>query len=320
MLTKQQLEERRFGIGSSEIAAIVGKSPYATPMTVFRAKVDGESVVENDAMAAGSYYEDGIAKFYAARQGVRLSAKPPTLKHPTCPWALATVDRFAVVGRARKPYRVVEIKNVQSAFSADAWGAEGTDQVPEQYLLQVIWQLEIAHAHYGVDEAHVVAAFFGRAPRVYPIRRDPELGGLLLEAARKFWFEHVVTGVAPALDDSDDTQKYLRQRFPRSNGILAPASVDSQRWFRRWVEADQALKDAEQRKGEAQAYLQLEIADRDGIAGPLGKATWKPRTSRIDWEACARAHGATDQTAEAHRPATGRTFRMYPEDDVGGEI
>src|SRR6266568_3045016 len=39
MLTKGQLEERRHGIGASEIAAVAGLNPYVTPTAVWATKV-----------------------------------------------------------------------------------------------------------------------------------------------------------------------------------------------------------------------------------------------------------------------------------------
>src|SRR6266850_4731464 len=52
-LSAKQLEQRRQGIGSSDVAAIVGASPWATAADIYYDKVDGITKPESEAMALG---------------------------------------------------------------------------------------------------------------------------------------------------------------------------------------------------------------------------------------------------------------------------
>jgi putative phage-type endonuclease len=93
-LTPEQLELRRSGIGGSDIAAILGLSPYATPLDVFRSKV--ENYVQSDSWAfrRGRLLEPVVAQIYAEETGAMLR-EVGTLRHPDRSIVLATPDRIA---------------------------------------------------------------------------------------------------------------------------------------------------------------------------------------------------------------------------------
>ena len=46
MLTKEQKLLRRTGIGGSDAAAILGLSPWATPLDIYNEKVSAEEIAE----------------------------------------------------------------------------------------------------------------------------------------------------------------------------------------------------------------------------------------------------------------------------------
>lgn len=258
---------------------------------------------EDDVMAAGSLLEDGIAKLYARREGVRVVGRQPTYEHPKHAWALATPDRM--VKRGRKNRRIVEIKN---ASRPRDWGADGSDDIPKHYYTQVQWQLEVCQ----VEEADVAALFFGRDLRVFHLKRDPELGEMLLGAAENFWTGNVLPRVAPPLDGSDAADEYLRVTFPRSlSDALEPASAQSIGWAEQYLAADAEIKAATARKREAQQLLEFTIGSSEGIRGPGFKATWKVTASNgTDWEALARSLGATPTQIALHNRPGYRKFRL----------
>jgi putative phage-type endonuclease len=72
MTRDEWLAARRTGIGGSDIAAILGLSPWRTPLDVYRDKVDGAEQPETEAMRWGRLLEDVIAREYAVRAGVRI--------------------------------------------------------------------------------------------------------------------------------------------------------------------------------------------------------------------------------------------------------
>lgn len=72
-LTEKQLEFRRNGIGSSDIAAIVGLSRYRKPIDVYADKRGlTEPQPETPAMKAGSRMEPVTAQYFQDATGANL--------------------------------------------------------------------------------------------------------------------------------------------------------------------------------------------------------------------------------------------------------
>ena len=69
---EEWLEVRKSGIGSSEVATIVGLNPWETPYQLWRRKrgLDAPKP-ENFAMKAGHYLEDAVSRFWADETGHR---------------------------------------------------------------------------------------------------------------------------------------------------------------------------------------------------------------------------------------------------------
>jgi putative phage-type endonuclease len=151
MLTEAQQRVRATGVGSSDIGAVAGLSPYARPIDVWMVKRGLAEVPETEAMRLGTALEPVVAGLYAREHLVdgEWLAQPSdvwpgsvqgTLRHTSEPWIVASPDR-AVVDRAcvdapgRSVLRLVEIKTV-SHRSAHHWG-EAHDDVPPWYRAQI---------------------------------------------------------------------------------------------------------------------------------------------------------------------------------------
>ena len=67
---QEWLDQRKLGIGSSEVGTILGVNPYETPYQLWRRKLGIDPPVqENDAMRWGHYLEDAIAKAFEDTTG-----------------------------------------------------------------------------------------------------------------------------------------------------------------------------------------------------------------------------------------------------------
>ena len=274
-LSEKQLADRRRGIGSSEVARVVGLVPGA--IDVWAEKVGMAAEREpSEPMEFGSRIEEVIGDAYQARHPETRIYTPGTLWHPTEEWACATPDRVvAPPGLGRPPrrdwLRLLEIKTV--FFSGRDFG-EGPDEIPERHLVQVAWQMECS----GVDECTVVALLNGRY-REYPILRDLELGQMLLDQVGEWWRRHVVAGVPPPADGSEAYTAYLRRRHPRD---LAPplAPTPELEALVAKVRATRAtLHEAEGAEAEASNALRAALGDAAGVAGLCTYRANKPRTT-----------------------------------------
>lgn len=315
MLNTEQLAVRRTGVGASESAAVMGLSPFEGPMAIWMRKVGLAEPEQNEAMEAGTFMEDGIARWYAHMTGATLHHCHKTLRHAKHKAVLATPDRFIV--ETRKRVGLVEIKDVGSA--RDDWGEEGTDQVPVHYLVQVAQQLEVT----GLPYAKLVAFFHDRRtrPRVYHIERNRELQEQIVDSVNDFWSQHVMTRVAPELDGSSATTSYLQKIYKEHSAEIVTAQHAAEKWAEQYFKSSSMAKDAETAKEEAGNMLKAYIGQNLGIRGAWGTATWKMTAgSGTDWQELAMALmrglglGGYDLSSllNAHQKPGMRKFSLKP--------
>lgn len=280
MLSPEELALRKTGIGASEIGAVVGLNPYAGPLDVYLRKLD---LIEDDAGEAaewGHLLEPLIADRYARETGETLE-RCSTLVHPSEPWILATPDRLSLSGR------VVECKTA-SLRVAHRWGEPGTDEVPEEYLAQVTWQMLVT-GHRVADIALLVG---GQEFRIYTVPFDGELAAALVEQGRAFWHDHVLAQVPPPSGSEKAVREWLRQRYPRDLGDIRTAGPDEADALEALRQARIAFAEAEARKTAAEDQVKRLIGDDAGLSHPeIGRVTWKKNkdSERVDWKAVAKA-------------------------------
>lgn len=138
---------RRWRVGASEVATILGLSPYRTTAAeLMRQKLDGTIRPETRAMRRGTFLEAGVLAWAAAEYRLDLAPTPGTYVHDVLDWALANPDAMTVDGA------VVEVKTTIDRTREDGWGRGGTDAIPLAYQCQVEWECGVT----GATEWHLV--------------------------------------------------------------------------------------------------------------------------------------------------------------------
>jgi putative phage-type endonuclease len=291
-LSDKQLAIRKLGITASEAPAVAGLNPYVKPIDVFAAKLDLVDPFEgNKASRWGDLLEKPIALHYAAQHAAeKIVVRHPrtiagsidgTLVRDVSPRfkLIATPDRLVYHKRIPWPFRNLQIKTA-GLRQEDKWGEPGTDQIPEHYLIQVAAEMAVV----DVAETDLVVLIGGQDDREYRVPRDLELEGQLLEICERFWVDHIMTGVPPPVDGSEQYSSYLKQRFPRDERPLLPETDEARRWYSELLTARDREDAAKARRAEAENALKAIIADAGGIEG---LCTWRQnKPSRVtDWEA-----------------------------------
>jgi putative phage-type endonuclease len=306
MLTDEQIELRKSGIGGSEIAALLGLDPYRTAHDLYLEKT-GRGPERQDSEPAfwGRILEEPIAQVYAQRTGVTLRPST-TLVHPSRPWQLATPDRLVFQKpELHVPDWGLEAKN-KGFRQAPHWGAEGTDLVPEAVALQCHWGMSVT----DLPRWDVAMLLNGNQLRIYTLYRDPAIEAGLLEVAENFWRRHVQADTPPPVDGSEGCDRMLRALFPRERRPLAPAPIEAEHWVLGRKALLEQRKQIDEQIAEHEALLKLAIGDQEGVEGPWGRATWKTATGTIDWKAAADALGAGSDFAEQFRRAGARRLHV----------
>ncbi len=174
------LDARRKGITASEIAIVMGLSPYSSPYALFHQKLGvlpGQE--ETDAMALGKYMEEFVADKFRERhpEWIVDGTGRGLYAHEDRPWQMATPDRVVWEYEVERetngtiltdPVAVLECK---IDGGSDEWGEDGSDEIPVHYRCQVLWQMDVM----SVDTAFVACLLWNRRKvRVYEITLDDD--------------------------------------------------------------------------------------------------------------------------------------------------
>jgi putative phage-type endonuclease len=285
------LGDRKTYIGGSDIGAICGLSPFKTPLGVYLDKTGEVSPFEGNVRTEwGTLLEGVILKRYEEVTGNRVE-RVPELRHPERPWQVGHLD-----GACSDKRIVVEAKTA-GFRQAHRWGAEGTDEVPAEYLLQCAWYLNLT----GYDAAEIAVLFDGSDFRVYRIERDRDLEAGILKLAEAFWRNHVVPRRPPAIDGSEKAAEWLLKRFPQARGEYLPSTPEADAIAIELRDARMAKEAAEAREVVAKNRLMELIGDGYGFRGEWGSVRWsncKGRAS-VDWEALLAETGLSVEQREA---------------------
>ncbi len=263
------LAVRNRGLGGSDAGAVCGISPYKTPVDVWLEKTGQAEPVDlsdNQAVAWGNILEDTIATEFSKRTGMKVQRRNATLKHPEHDWMLAHVDRL-IVGTDKGP-GILEVKTA-GQYMSDKWGDPGTDQVPDEYALQVAHYLAVT----GYAWARLAVLIGGRDLRVYDLPRDEDLIALLMAREEKFWTQHVETRLAPPPSTAGD----IETLYAIDNGESLPATSEIESACEKLSAVKLSLKVGEQAKEELEQKVKAAMEDNSVLvdANGLPLITWK---------------------------------------------
>lgn len=185
--SQEWLEWRQKGIGSSDIAAIMGSCPFKSAIDVYKEKLGGEGQVVNKWMQRGKDNEVDARVRFCHSTGKEFD--PLTICHDDNERFIASLD-----GYCRSTKEVLEIKT-PGRKTADM-AAKG--QIPAHYLMQIQWQLFVS----GADRAY----YFCDSPDTfeeYTVEVTPcsQMQNRLKEEAEKF-LAQLDAGELP--DDGED--------------------------------------------------------------------------------------------------------------------
>jgi putative phage-type endonuclease len=187
------LAARRTGIGSSDVAAIVGATDRSTPLHVYLDKMGERVDAQNEAMLWGSLLEEPVAREWA-RRNRSVIRRVGLVAHELHPWRLATLDRQVLecpLNRDEREACALECK-CRSAFLAGRWRRD----VPDDVLAQGYWQMIVT----GFRHIHVAVLIGGNDYRQTVIRWEDGLAEYILSEADRFRREHLIPRRPPAAD------------------------------------------------------------------------------------------------------------------------
>ncbi len=202
---EEWLDIRKSGIGSSEVATIVGLNPFETPYQLWRRKRGIDPAQEETfAMKAGHYLEDAVAQFWHDQTGrdiIKRSAIDWIIRDNDKPFLQVSPDRTYWLGdkRAGNDKGILECKTTQLPVDGD--------DLPKHWFCQVQYQLGVA----GFDHGSIAWLTGGREFGYRDIDLVPDFYAWLKEEAEKFYRDNILGGAEPsAVSVKDILLKYSR--------------------------------------------------------------------------------------------------------------
>lgn len=210
------LKDRQLGIGASEVAIILGLSPWQTKFQLWMSKTGlGFSPSPNQfalrAMIRGNITEPFGRKLFEAKMG---GAFPPiNLADPDMPFVKASLDGYNAEKKA-----ILELKAPGKTGLADA----RKGKIPKYYYPQIQQQLYLAKA----DVCYYVVYDGESEIIVQEVKPDPEYQKMLIEEIKKFW-KLVVDKTPPELgaEDLDVVTKQLNTQLAEVQKVATALTV-----------------------------------------------------------------------------------------------
>jgi putative phage-type endonuclease len=226
---------RANGIGGSEIAAVVGLSPWESRFSLWHRKRGnlGRQTV-NASMDWGTRLEDVIADAYAETRNLLDIQSAGTYAHHQRPWQIANPDRLLWDDK-HGHVGLLEVKTA-SAFDVHEWGRE-PDAIPPYYRCQVLWYMDALE----LPRADLAVLIGGSDYREYTITYSPGEAAWLRDQGAAFW-QSVLVNEMPDIDGSDATYEAVRALNPDINGDTVEVDPDLHDWFQTSKKAAEAAK------------------------------------------------------------------------------
>lgn len=200
---EEWLSYRRQGIGGSDVAAILGISPFRTARDIYYDKLNIASV-ENDsgnwvALEMGHLLEDLVAKIFQSKTGYEVYQIKKMFAHPEYPFMLADVDYFVKLPEGKTA--ILEIKTT-NYNARERWWKDGNGTVPAYY--------ESQGRHYmcvmDVDQVFFCCLYGNTEDEVIirEIQRDFAYEDEMIFLEGEFWKEHVEKKIPPPYTEAGD--------------------------------------------------------------------------------------------------------------------
>lgn len=300
-------EERSKVIGGSEIAAVMGLSRWKTPLALWAEKT-GEILQEDisgrEYVQLGTELEDFVAKKFERETGKKVRRDTRTFTYSSeYPYMVAHIDR-----RIQGTDELLECKTC-SAWKEKEWQGE---EIPVEYILQVMWYLGIL----GMKKGYIAVLIGGQKFVWKELEFDQELFDRMVSHAKNFM--QAVQDKQPPIAMAGDKET-LGKLYTGTGGQLdledaAMKSIEQDLEERAALQ--RTIESAEQRIEEIENRIKQEMGENDLAVTEKYKITWKSQVSRrLDTEKV-KAAGIYDEYC---KETAARVFRVSENKQKGGK-
>lgn len=195
---EQFLLDRKLGLGGSDIAPIMGLSPYSTPLDVYKDKMNPVVIYEEESedLKRGTRVEKYILQEYSEVNDCALEINLTPFIHPEYPFMRGNID-----AKVAGENVIVEAKSTKSPI------AKWEEGIPEYYRTQVAYYAMLSNA----ERVDVPVLFSNWQYACFIYWRDYEYEAQIKGAVINFWNNHILAGIPP----EPSTPAELQEVYPK---------------------------------------------------------------------------------------------------------
>jgi putative phage-type endonuclease len=242
-------QNRRKGIGGSDVAGILGISPWESPLSIYHSKVSDidDDLSDNPFVKWGTILEEPIAKEFESVTGKKVRKNNQQIISKDHPFLLANIDRD-IVGETAG----LEIKTA-SEYKKSDW----VNGVPAYYLTQCLHYMYVT----GASHWYIAVLVGGNHFDWYKIDRDEDTINMIVDKCVQFWNDFVLKKVPPKPTSLDN--EVLKSLFPAGNGEQVDLDSDSLEIIQSLSTINESLKSLENLKTELENVLKNNLGDNE---------------------------------------------------------
>lgn len=276
---EEWLEIRKSGIGSSEVATIIGLNPWETPYQLWRRKTGlDEPKQENAAMRNGHHLEDAVSRMWndaTGREIIKRSAIDWIIRDNDRPYLQVSPDRTYWLGESRSPEAkgILEIKTTRMKVDPE--------DLPKYWFSQVQYQLGVAG--YTQGSLAWLSAGQGFDFGYQDLRFVPDFFAWQVEEVEKFYTDCILGGKEPnATSVKDVLLKYNRH----TDRKIIECSDEVFEAYQSLKEVRKEIDALEERKETLENTIKMAFADAEALSyGGDTIVTWKAPKPSLKFDA-----------------------------------
>jgi putative phage-type endonuclease len=250
--TAEWHEQRRLGIGASEVAVACGFGRYRTRYDLWREKTGATAPWGgNEATLWGQRNEPFILQDWADRNEARIIETQQQFRHQRWSHLWATVDGIATTIDGEDV--VVEAK---CTTSRNAQLGDGGDDAPPEWLAQVQVQMLLS----GLERAYIAVLIDGNKSREYCVQFDRAVAEALAGRAEAWYCEAVETPVPPIEWGNTDQQMQRLVEFGGRDLVDMQGSNLPTIWAQ-YEDLGRKIKELEEERAELKSAAIVAMGD-----------------------------------------------------------
>lgn len=214
------VKARKSTLGGSEIAAVLGRSQYTTPLKLWMIKKGLAQPMEGNAVTEfGNVFEPIMAEKFTQLTSLTTRKVSKAYAHPDYPYLRGNIDRQIIASPNHPGTGLLELKTTTSFRMKSLDGP---------YPLEWKYQIQFYLALTGYEYAYLFIYERDTAKYHKPIIlfRDQRFIDDMVEKVTVWWKRHIVGGVRPDPADAEDrillfpeaTQDTVVEATPKSYG------------------------------------------------------------------------------------------------------